>query len=172
MSPKSVAKKYLANLREFVSSGTGLLLWGKNGHGKTGMAVVFAKWARRYGYKVLFMEAAEMKRCVIERVAFDEEETMWERASAVDMLVIDDLGKGVKDGTGFGARMMDQLIRHRSANGRSIIITTNMDLEQLEEELKPSTMHSIKECVIPVMVEGVDRRDESKTILRDLFLQG
>ena len=171
LSPRDVVRRYLSRLDEFMARGIGLLLWGANGRGKTGMGVVLAKWARRHGHKVLFMEAAELKRCVIESVAFDDVETMWERASVVDLLVLDDLGKGAKDRTGFGAWMIDQLIRHRSANKRATVITTNMDLDQLAIEMKSSTMHSLKECIIPFHVEGVDRRDHSRSDLANILFE-
>lgn len=172
ISPRTMVKRYLDRLDEFMAGGIGLLLWGANGRGKTGMAVVLAKWSRRHGYKVLFMEAAELKRCVIEKIAFDEVETMWERASMVDMLVLDDFGKGSKDRTGFGARVIDQLIRHRSANKRATMITTNMDTDQIADEMKESTMHTFQECIIPCHVEGVDRRNVSRSNLSDMLFGG
>ena len=170
LSPQEIARRYLSKLDEFMTRGDGLLLWGANGRGKTGIGVVLAKWARRCGYKVLFMESAELKRCVVERVAFDDDETMWERASAVDLLVLDDLGKGTQDSKGFGARIVDQLIRHRVANRRATVITTNMDLDQLSESMKTSTMHSLKESIVPCEIRGEDRRDHSCNDLKSIFL--
>lgn len=169
MSSREMARRYLARLEEFMDRGIGLLLWGANGRGKTGMAVVLAKWARRYGYKVLFMEAAELKRCVVERIAFDESETMLDRANIVDLLVLDDLGKGTQDSKGFGARIVDQLIRHRAANRRATVITTNMDMDQLREEMKASTIHSLKECIVPCQITGRDRRNESSLDLQGVL---
>ena len=169
LSPKHIAKRYLSKLREMMTRGIGILLWGPNGRGKTGVAVVVCKEARRRGYTVLFSECGDLKRCVIERIAFDEDQSMLDRARSVDLLVLDDLGKGVQDRTGFGARLLDELIRHRNANQLATIITTNMDLEQLAEELKASTMHSLKECIIPAEIEGCDRRDEKKQHLLGLL---
>jgi DNA replication protein DnaC len=100
-----------------------------------------------------------MKRFVIEREMFDEDQTYWDRALNVDVLVIDDLGKGTQDSTGLGARLIDELIRHRNASKLVTIITTNMNQRDLAEELKVSTMSSLKEHVFPIHVSGIDRRD-------------
>lgn len=154
-----LAKSYISNIHSFMKDGSGLLLWGKNGRGKTGMAVVLAKWARRCGYRVLFSECSDLKRSVIEKIRFDEEFTMWERARSVDLLIMDDLGKGTRDSTGFGLDLLDELIRHRSANRRALIITTNVDVNVMGAELKTSTLHLLKECTVPHKVIGCDRRE-------------
>jgi predicted AAA+ superfamily ATPase len=109
-SVREVATKYLANIEEMLSKGVGLLLWGSNGIGKTSLSVVIGKEYRRRGQSLLFLEAAEIKGAVISSEMFDEEQTLWERAKTVEVLLIDDLGKGVQDSTGFGARVLDELI--------------------------------------------------------------
>jgi DNA replication protein DnaC len=172
-NPQVVAEQYLAKIPDMVSKGVGLLLWGANGRGKTSMVVVIAKELRRRGFSVLFMESASLKRAVIEKDAFDETETIWDRALDVDALILDDFGKGVQDRTGFGARVVDELIRHRNARKKITFITTNMNQKQLSDEVKPSTMHSLKECVMPVRIVGPDRREEAKEeIFRMLTSEG
>ncbi len=162
-SVREVATKYLANIEEMLSKGVGLLLWGSNGIGKTSLSVVIGKEYRRRGQSLLFLEAAEIKGAVINSEMFDEEQTLWERAKTVEVLLIDDLGKGVQDSTGFGARVLDELIRHRNANKRVTFITTNMTLKAIEEELKSSTMHSLKECIYPMRISGEDLREAAKS---------
>jgi DNA replication protein DnaC len=159
VSTQQAARNYMRQIDEMRRQGRGLLLWGGNGTGKTCMAIVIAKEFRRRGYPVLFMAAADIKRMVVEREMFDEDQTFWDRALNVDVLVIDDLGKGSQDSTGFGARMFDELIRHRNASKLVTIITTNMNQKDLAEELKVSTMSSLKEHVFPIHVSGIDRRD-------------
>lgn len=168
-SPKETASRYLSKIDEMMDRGIGLLLWGDNGRGKTSISAVVGKEARRRGYTVLYSECANLKRCVIERIVFDDDESMWERARSVDLLILDDLGKGVQDRTGFGARLLDELIRHRNAEKLATVITTNLDLDDLEDELKDSTMHSLKECIIPFRIRGRDRRDESRQNLLGLL---
>lgn len=91
----------------------------------------------------------------------------------VDLLVLDDLGKGTQDSKGFGARIIDQLIRHRASNCLATVITTNMDMDQISGEMKTSTVHSLKECAIPCHIKGKDRREPSRSKLQDaLFVEG
>ena len=161
-SPKSVAKKYITKIEDMIEKGVGLLLWGKNGTGKSCMAVVMAKEFRRRGYPVLFLEVADLKNKVFNREIFDELETFWDRARNVDVLVLDDLGKGIRDEKGAGARVIDELVRHRNAEMLVTIITTNMSPAALKDELKISTMHSLKESVFPIKIEGPDRREDAK----------
>jgi len=154
-----VVAAYIDQISERRRKGQGLVLYGMNGTGKTCIAVVLALAFRRRGHPVLFVEAADLKRLVIEREMFDDDQTFWDRALNVDVLVLDDLGKGTQDSTGLGARLLDELIRHRNANLLVTILTTNMNMVQLADELKVSSMASLKEHAVPVHVCGVDRRD-------------
>ena len=149
---------------------SGHLFWssGMISH-NTCMAVVLALAFRRRGHPVLFVEAADLKRLVIEREMFDEEQTFWDRAMNVDVLVLDDLGKGTQDSTGLGARLLDELIRHRNANMLVTIMTTNMNIGQLEKELKLSSMASLKEHALAVHVCGIDRRDAVASEMASAF---
>lgn len=166
---RGIADKYLKEIGQMHERGVGLLLWGANGIGKTSLAVVLGKEYRRRGHSLLFLESAELKGAIIHNEAFDEEHTLWDRAKSVDVLLIDDLGKGVQDSTGFGARVLDELIRHRNANKRVTFITTNMTLKLLEDELKSSTMHSLKECIYPVRLSGEDLREKAKQEIGSLL---
>jgi len=165
-SPRDVLKRYIRKIEEMRGQGLGMLLWGANGTGKTSMAVIIAKAYRRRFNTVLFVEAASLKSLVVSKEHFDEDETYWDRAMSVDVLVLDDLGKGTLDRTGFGERLIDELIRKRNANQLVTIITTNAvpkgNGDALSDILKPSTMHALKEHVMAIHVYGEDKRDEIK----------
>ncbi len=161
--------KFLEHLDAMMENGLGFLLWGDNGRGKSCAAAVVMKEARRRGYTALFLSAAEMKSAVMNHVRFDNDETLWERAHSVDLLVIDDLGKGVQDEKGFGDRLLDELVRHRAANLRSTWVTTNMTPSKFRELYKKSTFAAMQETVIPLRVHGDDRRAERASELREMF---
>lgn len=170
-SLQSMVGKYIVNMSEMRRAGAGFIFYGKNGTGKSCASVVLAKEYRRRGYTVLFMEASDLKRMVIEKEYFDEDETYWERARSVDVLVLDDFGKGVMDSTGFGATLFDELIRARNSRKLVTIITSNLPHSDWKDdlELKASTIHSLKECMIPVQVVGDDNRKGSESKLRALL---
>jgi DNA replication protein DnaC len=134
-----------------------------------------AKEFRRRGYTVLFQQAAELKRMVMQKEHFDPEETFWDRAMSVDVLVLDDLGKGVLDSKGFGSSLVDELIRTRSSKQLVTIVTSNVsprrwDLSYEEEglDLKKSTMETLKECAMSFQVKGQNRREVSADGLRQI----
>ena len=170
-SLRSLIAKYIANMSEMLRVGGGFIFFGENGTGKTCASVVLGKEFRRRGNTVLYMEAADLKRMVIEKEYFDESETFWDRARNVDVLVVDDFGKGIMDGTGFGASLFDELIRSRNARKRVTIITANIDPEDWIDELglKISTMKTLEECVIPVKITGANQREGSGLKLRDIL---
>jgi len=163
-SPRDILKSYIRKMEDMREQGLGMLLWGANGTGKTSMAAIIAKEFRRRFSTVMFIEAASLKSLVISKDHFDEDDTYWDRAMKVDVLVLDDLGKGTLDRTGFGERLFDELIRTRNANQLVTIITTNAVLkgkgEAMSDILKPSTLHSLKEHVMAIHVYGEDKREE------------
>lgn len=172
-SPQTLVRAYIDKMDEMWERGAGLFLWGPNGMGKTSASAVIGKEYRRRGRTVLFMACSEIKSAIIDKTAFDGDQRLWDRAKAVDVLLLDDLGKGVQDGTGFGLRALDELLRHRNAGKMVTFITTNMSPgKQLESELKTSTRHSLKECIVPVKFVGPDRREESKGELMDILMGG
>lgn len=170
-STKEVIEKYMRNMDAMRHRGCGLVLWGKNGNGKTSAAVVVAKEFRRCGHTVLFLEAASMKRVVIGNEYFDEDESWWSRICEVDMLVIDDFGKGVMDGKGFGPSLFDEIVRTRNAHKKITFITSNLNPAEwvFELELKTSTIETLKECMIPVHADGRNQRNDTRDGLVELL---
>ncbi|MBN2258097.1 MAG: ATP-binding protein [Anaerolineaceae bacterium] len=170
-SLKYVVGKYIDDLDNMLREGLGFILFGDNGTGKTCASVVLGKELRRRGNTVLFMEAADLKRQVIDKEHFDEDETYWDRAKTVDVLILDDFGKGVMDSTGFGATIFDELIRARNARKLVTIITTNTPPDQwaAEFELKASTIKTLKECLVPQRALGEDKRETSAMRLKELL---
>ncbi len=168
-SMRDYAGQYLSNLDAMLDRGIGLFLWGNNGLGKSSVAAVVLMEARRRGFTGLFLEAATLKTVVIEKTMFDDDTTLWERAKQVDLLVIDDLGKGVQDEKGFGERLIDEVVRHRAAQMRATWITTNMSPKEFQEQYKVSTFAAMKEAIVPVRARGSDRRIETRDQLTRLF---
>ena len=170
-SLQTMTGKYIENMDAMIKEGAGFVFYGPNGTGKSCGTVVLAKEFRRRGHTVLFMESSNLKRMVIEKEFFDEIERYWDRAKEVDVLVLDDFGKGVMDTTGFGASLFDELIRARNSRKKVTLITSNLPMNKWQRELglKVSTLHTLKECAIPVVVEGINQREESADRLRSLL---
>lgn len=163
--------KYIDNVCEMASQGVGLLLHGDNGRGKTAAACLCLMEARRCGYTALFFESAKLKSVVINQVAFDDDQTLWDRVQTVDFLVLDDLWKGTTDSKGFGEDLLDELLRTRSANMRPTIITTNMGPVQALQSgaVKKSTFQSMRETTALVEVLGPNMREHAENGIADFF---
>lgn len=167
----SIVRRYIENMDAMRAAGCSMILHGANGTGKTCASVVIAKEYRRRGHRVLFISAAELRNMVIRGEMFDDSQTMWERAKTVDVLVIDDFGKGGSDSTGYGMSLFDDLIRARNSRKLVTLITANLSPNKWEAEigLKRSTVHTLRECTVPVMIAGVNRRNETARDLKSIF---
>lgn len=172
LSARQSVESYLKNAKKLTEDGAGLLFWGDNGKGKTSAACFILLHLRLKGLSCLFYESASLKADKINGVMFDDKSTVWERALTVDVLLLDDLGKGVQDQTGFGVRLLDELLRYRYARLKPTFVTTNMPPSQLKAELKPSTMSTLKEAILPIKVEGKDFREERKNDLLNIIKGG
>lgn len=165
---------YVSNIHAMRNAGAGLLIWGPNGTGKTSIGSVILKHARRMGFTCLFINTASLKDVIVSREIYDQESglTLWNRAKIVDFLLLDDLGKGSQDSTGFGERMIDELIRARYADNRCTIITTNIPKSNLTDFIKPSTLHILKGSSAQIKVDFYDFRVEEGKKIRDLINGG
>lgn len=167
MRTKTMA--FISKLEMAIENGYGLIFCGPNGVGKTSAAVSILMEARRQTFKVLFMEAAKIKAHAIDRDRFDDRLTMWQYAHSCDLLLLDDVGKGTTDGKGFGEGLLDELLRHRSANLRSTLLTTNLPITNLDGALNASTQESLKETTLRIPCTGRNWRDGATASLKSFF---
>ena len=170
--------KYLRSVHDWLDRGEGLMLWGKNGRGKTAAACYVAKEVRRTGASVLFVTASTLVQSAMGKdVDYEDAEglSLIQRATIVDFLVIDDLGKeprGGKNGSSWSERILETLLRERVAARRTTWITTNMSVRAGEDAsgslfdlYKVSMREVLKESVYPYYVEGPNLRDPMSTDL-------
>jgi DNA replication protein DnaC len=169
LSPRDVVKLYIEEMSKCRRTGRGLTLYGPNGTGKTSMAVCILKEFRRRHVPGLFVEAALLTSKIVEHEMFDEDQTLFDRMHSVPVLVLDDVGKGILDKTGFGVRTLDALIRHRNGETLITIMTTNMVQSEMKDELMVSTLSSLKEHTALVWVGGTDRREETQSQILAAF---
>lgn len=167
--------KYLRAVDEMLDAGEGLLLWGPNGVGKTSIATLIGFEVARRGGTTYFATAESLRLASIERTMFDDETTVMERAQEVELLIIDDLGKEHRSESAYAERLIENLLRVRLAQKRATIITTNLPLvgdaskriAGLNTVYSTSMLEVLRECVLPLDVEGVNQRIEAQAHLQE-----
>ncbi|MHB1452881.1 MAG: ATP-binding protein [Saccharofermentanales bacterium] len=138
---EGIKKAALQFVRDFDTPGTpGLFFIGKPGTGKTFIAGCIANELIQTGRYVLYLSAPDMYEHINEyrtvSNSFSPDKERLEKATATyesimncDLLVLDDLGTET-----FNANRQPELlsiINHRTATGRKMIITTNLDMSNL-----------------------------------------
>lgn len=156
---------YLRRLPENLKHGWGLFLWGDYGTGKTSAAVIVMKEVVGRGGRAMMVSAGHWGRIFLEKER-DDDGVLWSRRLlGDDLVVIDDLGvEWTKD---FDRNAVHQVIRDRYEEGRSVIVTSNMDPESAGRWLGDRVARVLNAKFTDVMVEGkdwtedeVDRRRE------------
>jgi len=152
---------YLGILDEHVRRGVGMFLWGDNSVGKSHVGAVLCKvvWGL-YGVPSFCVTAAELKEAWIDdRPLFPESrETVCERSAKVRFLVIDDLGREHRSSSGFAENKFGALLRQRSRDKKTTVITTNLDPEAYTSIYGKAAFELVRECMIIQEMRGSNLR--------------
>ncbi len=163
-----VMKNYIANFATFYETGTGLLLYGGCGTGKTFAACEVANALIDKGHPVLATNIAKILNPpspwsaqslnFIPTSTYDRMPHM-DTLSKYRLLIIDDLG--AERDTSYAKEQVYNVIDSRYRTGLPMIITTNMSIEELK---KPRDIASVRiydrilERCFPVEVNGKSHR--------------
>lgn len=118
----------------FDSSSTNLLFWGNPGCGKTFLSNCIAKELLDTGHSVIYFTAPQLfeKMADITFNRDSSEESAGIEADSVfdcDLLIIDDLGSEIANS--FTIEQLFLILNRRLLDGRSTIISTNLELQQI-----------------------------------------
>lgn len=176
---------YLDHADDYLNAGCGLILWGNKGAGKTMLAALVLKALLARGYSGYFTTFSEMLDLFTagwhDR---DEKALFYRRVKNAGVLVLDDVGRefkqrrmvagqGMQDYTTATAEAaFDEVLRHRVANSKPTILTTNLDMRQLEEGYGGNTMSLLHERSTTYHFTGGDFRDQARMRLDEEIVQG
>jgi len=159
-----------------LADGKSVYLYGDNGRGKTYKACRIAKaYLVRNTYKAMgrmmcrktctFVTAQELfSRLKQSWERWDQtEEDVFQRWAGIDLLVLDDLGKGVP--TEWAAENVFRLIDSRWSNNRPMVITSQYSITQLadtydraSDETMAALISRLRGWCVESVVGGEDRR--------------
>jgi DNA replication protein DnaC len=154
-------KEFVEAIDERLADGEGMWLMGDVGTGKTTLAMLVSKAAVEAGHSVAIYSLPRLLSRI--RRTYDAEAgeqsylEFFERLTEVDLLHIDDLGAEKR--SDWVLEQLYAIINERYETQRSVVVTTNLGQEALEEQIGPRTVSRLVEiCGDPLPLFGDDMR--------------
>lgn len=154
---ENIAHKYVANFGTLREQGTGLLLCGPVGTGKSFLAACIANELINQGTPCLMTNFSRIISRVSEKFGGDQK--YLDDLNRFDLLVIDDLG--AERDTEFTWEKVMNVIDARYRAGLPLIITTNLgpkDFTDRGDIRRQRVFSRLKEMCVCLEVKGADRR--------------
>ncbi len=152
---------FIESLDSHLDQGRGLWLTGNVGTGKTALAMLISKSALENGRTVAIYSLPKLLarvRATYEKdFGGDSYTEFFARLVSLDLLHIDDLG--VEKRSDWVLEQLYSIVNERYEMERSMLVTTNLDQEALEEQIGERTVSRLIEiCGPPLTIDGDDLR--------------
>jgi DNA replication protein DnaC len=155
-------RAFVDNLDSNLGTGKGLWLFGDTGTGKTTLAMLVSKAATEMGHSVAIYSLpkllARIRRTYEDEAGSDSYGAFFERLTSVDLLHIDDFGAEKR--SDWVLEQLYSLVNERYEDERSIMLTTNLAVDKLEDQIGARTVSRLTETCEQVPLFGADRRLE------------
>lgn len=154
---ENIARKYVENFDVMRKQGTGLLLCGTVGTGKSFLAAAIANELISQGTPCLMTNFSRLISRISEKFGGDQK--YLDDLNRFDLLVIDDLG-AERDSEFTWEKVMN-VIDARYRAGLPLIVTTNLSMQELSDpsDIRRQRVFSrLREMCIFLEVRGEDRR--------------
>lgn len=160
--PRSVVRvvqRYVDDLDSNLEAGNGLWFQGPPGTGKTTLAMLTSKIALARGRSVAVYS---VPRLLAElRDTFDDDAEMSatqliDRLTAVELLHLDDLG--AERTSAWVLEQLYSLINARYEAQRAVLVTTNLEREELVEQIGARSVSRLTEMCQEIPLHGEDQR--------------
>jgi DNA replication protein DnaC len=154
-------RRFVRDIETSLAEGRGLWFMGDVGTGKTTLAMLVSKTALDAGRSVAIYSVPRLLAEIRDSYDADRGERSYmdffRRLVTVDLLHLEDLGAEKR--TDWVLEQLYSLINERYEEERSIVVTTNLGLEQLEQQIGPRTVSRLVEiCGDPLPLYGPDKR--------------
>lgn len=154
VSKQKRAYKTCREFAEKAGDGSGLILMGSVGTGKTHLAASIAHYAIEHGVVTKFGNVTDIFHSL--RDAFTTDEDILSEIQSVPLLILDDLGK--ENLTEWVKETIYSIINYRYEHMLSTVITTNLTMTELQNRLGSATVSRIMEMCNYVEMNGKDYR--------------
>lgn len=154
---ETIARKYVANFDAMREQGTGLLLCGQVGTGKSFLAAAIANELISQGTPCLMTNFSRLISRISEKFGGDQK--YLDDLNRFDLLIIDDLG--AERDSDFTWEKVMNVIDARYRAGLPLIITTNLgpkDFADRGDIRRQRVFSRLKEMCICLEIKGEDRR--------------
>jgi DNA replication protein DnaC len=162
-----VVRAYLRNLDQRLDEGRGLWLYGDVGTGKTTLAMLVSKTALEAGRSVAIYSLPRLLaeiRDTYEEGSRHSYTDLLDRLAEVDLLHVDDVG--TEKTSPWVLEQLYAIVNSRYEEQRSIVLTTNLDREELAEQINPRTVSRLEEMCEELPLFGSDHRKYVEPDLR------
>ena len=153
-------KGYIEAIDSNLADGRGLWLEGSVGTGKTTLAMLVSKQAIEAGHSVAIYSLPRLLARIRRTYDGDAGELSYleffRRLTSVDLLHIDDLGAEKR--SDWVLEQLYAIVDERYATNRSILVTTNLEVGALEEQIGERTVSRLAEMCETLPLYGDDRR--------------
>jgi DNA replication protein DnaC len=164
----SYVRRYVRDVDAKIDAGEGLWLYGPVGTGKTSLAMLVSKAALDAGRTVAIYS---LPRLLAEiRTTFDDGSEhsyteLLDRLTGVDLLHIDDVG--AEKTSPWVLEQLYAMINARYEQERAVIITTNLERDELAEQINERTVSRLEEMCEVLPVTGADLRRQTFGIVEE-----
>jgi DNA replication protein DnaC len=152
-------RQFVRALDENLDKGRGLWLYGSVGTGKTTLAMLVSKAALDAGRAVAIYSLPRLLaeiRATFEADGDGSYVSFLDRLAAVDLLHIDDVG--AEKTSEWVLEQLYAIVNARYEEERSIVITTNLERDELAAQINERTVSRLEEMCTVVPLFGEDAR--------------
>jgi DNA replication protein DnaC len=154
-------RAFIDDLDGNLAAGRGIWFVGDVGTGKTSLAMLISKLAMQAGRSAAVYSLPKLLTRIRRTYDLDSGDLSYseffDRLTSVDLLHIDDLGATKQ--TEWVLEQLFSIVDERYATQRSMVLTTDLAVEQLEEQIGPRTVSRLVEiCGDPLPLFGEDQR--------------
>lgn len=155
-----VVRRFVARIAQNLDEGRGVWVMGDVGTGKTALAMLVSRAALQAGRSVAIYSLPRLLSLIRESIEGEGGVVGFlDRLSCVDLLHIDDVG--AENRTDWALEQLYSIVNTRYEEQRSIVMTTNLDHQQLAEQVGERIVSRLVEmCGDPIPLYGQDRRRE------------